>query len=549
MIISADTLRKLKNDNDKGISLAKTDTITFQEASKRCRAYINSRDNGNSMFGNASYVDKKRETLEMIEDFVDTLDTLVDGYEKDTSELKRMLKNNIVNYGPLTDLIDVNNEDVDEIQVNTLTETFYVERGVTKRLDYKFPNSNEVKKIIEKLIEKGDRLNAENPFINARTSEGFRLNITHPSISKGGHYSLTLRKQRSKPIQDKDILNNGTVTRNMLSLMRLLPKGRVNWATVGSTGSGKTVLNNVLLPYIDAGLRCIYIENPTELRPEQLGPDGVTVINNFLQLEAKNVDDKEKPHVPSMYNLLVNALRQTPDYIVPGEVRAPKEFEVALTAAQTGHNVFTTYHAEDPEDALFRFLNAVLKISQAPAELILRDICSAFRFIVNVKRLGDGSRRVMYITEVGLPDGLNVNLTHLYKYVVDRVEEVVDERTGKLRPKYYGRHIRVNPISVWFQKKLQEEGIPQKYYEFFAEDPELLRLESEIDGLPGELLLDENGNEITLDPEVEYKDVTPVYVEGTPEYNKLLDLHNKRKLRLQAEKRRRDALRQAREDY
>lgn len=548
MIITADKLRKLKNDYDSGITLEKTDTITFQEATKRCRSYINSRDNGNSMFGNASYVDKKRETLEMIDDFVDTLDTLVDGFANDTAELKRILKNNIVNYGPLTDLIDVNNEDVDEIQVNTLTETFYVEKGVTKKLDHEFANRNEVKKIIEKLIEKGDRLNADNPFINARTSEGFRLNITHYSISKGGHYSLTLRKQRSKPITDADILSNGTVTRNMLSLMRLLPKGRVNWSTVGGTGSGKTVLNNVLLPYIDPGLRCIYIENPTELRPEQYDENN-KVINNFLQLEAKNVDDKDRPDVPSMYNLLVNALRQTPDYIVPGEVRAPKEFEVALTAAQTGHNVFTTYHAEDPEDALFRFLNAVLKISQAPAELIMRDICSAFRFIINVKRLADGSRRVMYISEVGRPDGLNVNITHLYKYVVDRVEEVVDERTGKVRPKYYGRHIRVNPISVWFQKKLQEEGVAQKYYEFFAEDPELLRLASEIDGLPGELLLDENGNEITLDPELEYKSVTPVYVKGTPEYDNLIDLHKKRVLRLEAEKRRRDALRQARDNY
>lgn len=524
MILNSAQLAKLKVKHDDGKLREKTETITFQEAYKRCKRYISARDEGGSAQVNSSYSDKKRETLESIDDFVDTLYYRVDGFIDDLDDLKRALKNEIVNYGILTDIIDQNNEDVDELQINTLTEIFFTERGVSKKFPSGFSSNAEVRKIIDKLIEKGERLNNETPFINARTGEGFRLNVTHPSISKNGTYGLTLRKQRKEPINEKDILKNGTVTKNMLDLMKLFPRGRVNWSTIGGTGSGKTVLNNVLLPFLNPGLRAIFIENPTELRPEQYDKDG-NILNNFLQLEAKNFDNP-RPTDPSMYNLLVNALRQTPDYIVPGEVRAPEEFEVALSAAQTGHNVFTTYHAEDPNDGIYRFLNAVLKVSNgAPAELIMRDICAAFRFIINVKRLPDGSRRVMYISEVKESDGLKVSITHLYKYVVDRVEEVEDEKTGKVRPIFHGRHIRLNPISSWFQEKLQQEGVPRERFEFFTVEPEKLRDDK------GNLVLDEYGNEVVLENELEYREKRPKL-----DYGKLQRLHKERLRREAQEK-------------
>lgn len=506
MIYSAKQLKDLKLKNDTGKTMEKSETISFQEAFKRCRLYINRRDEGSSGIS-TSYADKKRETIGTIEDFVNTLKEGVDGFYEDLDDLKRALRDEIVNFGILTDIIDPSNEAVDELQINSLKEIFYVENGVLKKLPVGFNSNGEVKKIIEKLIEKGERLNNETPFINARTGDGFRLNVTHPSISKNGHYGLTLRKQRVKPINEKDILKNATLTKNMLDLMKLFPRGRVNWSTVGGTGSGKTVLNNVLLPFIDPGLRCIFIENPTELRPEQYDKDG-TVINNFLQLEAKNVDTDRKTD-PTMYNLLTNALRQTPDYIIPGEVRNPDEFEVALAAAQTGHNVFTTYHAENPEDAVFRFLNAVLKESKgAPADLIMRDICAAFRFIINVKRLPDGSRRIMYITEVyPTQDIRNINMRHLYQYQIHHVEEVLDEKTGKMRPKIHGRHVRLNAISPWFQKKLLEEGIPRDAFDFFTTDPDKLTDEH------GNVILDHYGNEIVKEVEVEYHDfdISSVY--------------------------------------
>lgn len=521
MLLSPEKLADLRVKHDDKKKIEKTETITFQEAYKRCKRYITLRDEEMKTGVTLSYQDKKRLTLEMIDDFVNTLDRRVDGFLDDLEGLKKALKDEIVNYGILTDMVDPNNEEIDEVQVNSLTEIFYVENGIQKRLDKTFSSNAEVKKIIEKLIEKGERLNATTPFINGRTGEGFRINVTHTSINPKGCYGLTLRKQKKKRIDEKDLLRNGSLTENMLKLMKLFSKGRVNWATVGATGSGKTVLNNVLVPFIDPSLRCIYIENPTELRPEQYDKNG-RIINNFLQLEAKSIDNP-KPTDPTMYNLLVNALRQTPDYIIPGEVRAPEEFEVALAAAQTGHNVFTTFHAEDPDDAIRRFLNAVQKVSSSPAELIMMDICAAFRFVINVKRYRDGKRRVKYISEVYEPNGLKINTKPLYEYVVDKVIEVMDEETGRPKPIYIGRYVRQNAISPWFQKKLKEAGIPREQFEFFTTDPEKLRDED------GELILDELGEPIVLEREPEYQ--------RDPEINRYLDekierakaLHKKKK--------------------
>lgn len=502
MNISADRLKDFKKKNDDGSTREKSNTITFQESYKRCRRYISEIDENKSIVVNQTHSEKRIETLNMISDFVRSMNQKVDGFLDDDEALKEALQDEIVNYGILTDLIDPDNESVDEVQVNSLTEIFYVENGQKKKLDKSFQSNSEVRKIVEKLIEKGERLNHESPFVNARTVDGFRLNVIHPSISKNMCYGLTLRKQRKVPISEKDILKNGTVTRNMLNLMKLFPRSGVNWATVGGTGSGKTVLNNVLLPFLGLNTRAIYIENPAELRPEVFDYEG-NVQNNFLQLEAKNFDEP-RPSDPSMYNMLVNALRQTPEYIVPGEVRAPEEFDVALTAAQTGHNVFTTYHAEDPEDAIFRFLKAALKASgNTPAELLMRDICSAFRFIINVKQLNDGTRRVMYVTEVLPPEGLKVRLNHLYRYVVDRVEEEEDPNTGVITPRYFGRHVRQNAISPWFQNKLKEEGLPLERFEFFTKEPKKLRDEE------GELILDMLGDPIVLEEEIEYAGKSP----------------------------------------
>ena len=73
-------------------------------------------------------------------------------------------------------------------------------------------------------------------------------------------------------------------------------------------------------------------------------------------MEAVDVDTrlKDDPTTPSMANLIAHTLRNTPDVIIPGEVRTPAEFFQVNRALKTGHRVLSTLHAYDGSDAVSR---------------------------------------------------------------------------------------------------------------------------------------------------------------------------------------------------
>jgi len=146
-----------------------------------------------------------------------------------------------------------------------------------------------------------------------------------------------------------------------------------------------------------------------------------------LQYECVPDDDDSSP--ATMENLLINAMRQSPHWIGPGELRSPGEFETALRA--TGHYFFTTLHAEGDQEAIYRFLTAYLIKSKEPAELALR-------------KLADGTRKVTSISEVRGSEGLKPIINQIYKFIPEDVDE--DPVTGQIRA-IVGKHKRVGRIS------------------------------------------------------------------------------------------------------
>jgi len=56
---------------------------------------------------------------------------------------------------------------------------------------------------------------------------------------------------------------------------------------------------------------------------------------------------------------LRSALREDPDVIYVGELRDPETVALALTAAETGHLVFSTLHTRDTRSAITRVIDAM----------------------------------------------------------------------------------------------------------------------------------------------------------------------------------------------
>jgi twitching motility protein PilT len=161
----------------------------------------------------------------------------------------------------------------------------------------------------------------------------FRINI----FSQRGHYSIVLRK-----------LNARIPTLTDLNLPEvLLQSAREKTGLVlvtGATGSGKSTTLAAVLEEINAqkAIHIITLEDPVEFVYTQKQ----ATIN---QRELGNDFD-------SFANGLRAALRQAPKVILVGEMRDRATVEIALSAAETGHLVFSTLHTIDAGQTINRIL-------------------------------------------------------------------------------------------------------------------------------------------------------------------------------------------------
>ncbi len=121
--------------------------------------------------------------------------------------------------------------------------------------------------------------------------------------------------------------------------MSALPYGLL--LVTGPTGSGKTTTLYAALSEINTGLdKIVTIEDPVEYQ-----------VADVLQIPVN-----EKKGLTFARGLR-SILRHDPDKIMVGEIRDPETAQIAVQAALTGHQVFTTVHANNVFDVIGRFTN------------------------------------------------------------------------------------------------------------------------------------------------------------------------------------------------
>jgi twitching motility protein PilT len=145
-----------------------------------------------------------------------------------------------------------------------------------------------------------------------------------------------------------------------------IPDGLV--LVTGPTGSGKsTTLAAMLLEIAEhEPLHIVTIEDPIEF----LFQDKVAAIS---QREVGT-------DTPTFREALRNAMRQDPDVIMVGEMRDMETIQTVMTAAETGHLVFSTLHTNNAAQTLDRIIDAFPseqhKQIRAQLSLVLRGIVS-----------------------------------------------------------------------------------------------------------------------------------------------------------------------------
>ena len=267
----------------------------------------------------------------------------------------------------------------------------------------------------------GRRIDDSSPLVDSRLPDGSRLNVVIAPIALDGT-SISIRKFSKNKKSLQELVNFGSMTRDMANFLIIAARSRVNIIVSGGTGSGKTTLLNALSNYISHTERVITLEDTAELRLEQ---------PHVVRLETRLAGVEHTGEV-SMQDLVINALRMRPERIIVGECRGGEAFQM-LQAMNTGHDgSMSTLHANSPRDAISRLESMVMMSSAAlPLEAIRRNISSAVNIIVQAARLNDGSRKIMNITEVmGMENG-QVVLQDIFSYKASRYRDANGKIMGE----------------------------------------------------------------------------------------------------------------------
>ena len=219
----------------------------------------------------------------------------------------------------------------------------------------------------------------------------YRFNALHQSICRKNNeecicFAIRISSSELKFDEDKK-LDSG-----VRELLDILINSNVSIVIGGLTGSGKTELQKYLLSRMKENTRAIVIDNILEL--DQFVP------TNELDLNIWQVDEKRE--AASIQNLVRNALRSNPDWLIVAESRGKEMLEV-FNSSLTGHPIITTIHAFDMKSMPVRMARMVMMNDQKTAfEDIFSDISYHMRFYIYLKRKYQTNGMVQrYISSIG----------------------------------------------------------------------------------------------------------------------------------------------------
>ena len=205
---------------------------------------------------------------------------------------------------------------------------------------------------------------------SSNRSQGTNLNnidcrvSTLPTL----HGEKIVLRVLSKQENDLDIHKIGLEQTQKHNLLHCLEQAQGMILVTGPTGSGKTQTLYSCLKYLMDGSRNITsIEDPVEI---QLHGINQVPINEKAGLR---------------FDVALRALmRQDPDVIMVGEIRDAVTAKIALQAAETGHLVLATLHANDAPSAIFRLKqlgcphsDIANNVSCITAQRLVRVFCKA----------------------------------------------------------------------------------------------------------------------------------------------------------------------------
>ena len=163
----------------------------------------------------------------------------------------------------------------------------------------------------------------------------FRVNV----FMQRGEFAAAMRLIQTK-VRTMDELGHPQVMHNYTRISQGF------FLVVGPSGQGKSTTLAAMIDEINKQRAChiVTIEDPIEYLFQ----------NNKAIIDQREIGQDTK----NFHIALRSVLRQDPDVIMVGEMRDPETISAAITAAETGHLVFSTLHTNNASQTIDRIIDS-----------------------------------------------------------------------------------------------------------------------------------------------------------------------------------------------
>jgi pilus assembly protein CpaF len=282
-----------------------------------------------------------------------------------------------------------------------------------ERLDLA-PAREEIWRAVEALLSPEGRACSEaTPTVDAKIPRdrelsfgGARIKVIHPGVAPGDGYPvLALRLFEPKPVTPAQIVGWGVFPQAVMDGLMDAVARRLRVIVAGGTATGKTTLLSALCHGIPTQARVVKVEDPEEIwLPHP----------NACTLEARPAPPGSTVPGYSVSDGVDDAMRLAPTYVIVGEVRTGTAALSLFRALMSDHAGLTTFHAEGPEEAVFRLGVIMFADAQVRFEAARSLFAQAIDLVIQVG-WREGARRALGVWEVAGTQGGEVKFRALWQ--------------------------------------------------------------------------------------------------------------------------------------
>ncbi len=305
----------------------------------------------------------------------------------DARHTVKSVLDSVAGLGPLQPYLD--DPDVEEIWINEPGKVFIARHGVHE-LTTTILTADQVRDLVERMLKSsGRRVDLSSPFVDAMLSDGSRLHVVIPDITRK-HWAVNIRKFVVRADRLDDLVGLGTLTGQAAAFLDATVQAGLNVLVSGGTQAGKTTLLNCLAASIPPLERVVTCEEVFELK---------IPLRDCIGLQCRQPSLEGTGEIP-LRRLVKEALRMRPSRLIVGEVRQAESLDL-LIALNSGLPGMASIHANSAREAITKMCTLPLLAGEnVGARFVVPTVAGSIDIVVHLALDGDGRRRVREIVAV-----------------------------------------------------------------------------------------------------------------------------------------------------